>query len=343
MRTLLFFTDFVDPPPAPGTGPAPDKRRFIELLPRVGLRGEYVAYFGLPWNPLARRHAVFRAIDPARAVWALMRRRRAAVILSFAESGILVPLALRPLYRSRLMVVHDSDHQGWRPRRLVQAYVLPRADLVLTQTRAQAAYLREQYQLRRPPVFIGPCIDDAFFSPRQGGGGTAGEYVLALGNDGARDFATLLEAIAPLDIPLKLLTRLPVTLPPGARGRIELIDRRVSFAELRDLYAGARLVALPMRQRISPGGMTSVLEAMAMAKPIVLSASTGVVELVDPGVTGLVVPVGDAAALRAALQDLWPDPARCAAMGAAARVRLDRDYSSERYVERLAEAIASLD
>lgn len=338
LRRLLFFTD-ADPGPVdapPDT--VPDKRGFVAALAAHGIEGEYVVFRGRPWNPLADRHAIWRAIDPARALWAITRRRDAAAILSFAESGILVPLLLRPFHRIRLAVLHDSDHQDWRPRKLIQAFVLPRADLVLTQTRAQARYLAQQYRLRRPPIYVGPRIDETFFRPMSQG---PGDYVLAVGNDSARDFATLVAAAAPLDLRVVLLTRLAVTIPAEARARFEIIDRRVSFTELRALYAGARIVALPMHERISPGGMTSLLEAMAMGRASVLTASSGVVELAEDQHTALVTPLGDVAAFRAALSVLWDDPARCIAMGEAARARFDAEYSTGRFAARVAAAIGT--
>jgi glycosyltransferase involved in cell wall biosynthesis len=339
MRKLLFFTD-ADPGPVdapPDT--VPDKRGFVAALAAHGVEGEYVVFYDKPWNPLADRHAIWRAIDPARALWAITRRRDAAAILSFAESGILVPLLLRPFHRIRLAVLHDSDHQDWRPRKLIQAFVLPRADLVLTQTKAQARYLAAQYRLRRPPVYVGPRIDEQFFRPMSQG---PGDYVLAVGNDSARDFATLVAAAAPLDMRVVLLTRLAVRLPAEARCRFEVIDRRLSFRELRDLYAGARIVALPMHERISPGGMTSLLEAMAMGRTSVLTASSGVVELAADGETALVTSLGDVEAFRSALATLWQDPVRCTAMGEAARARFVSEYSTDRFAARIAAALADV-
>jgi len=64
-----------------------------------------------------------------------------------------------------------------------------------------------------------------------------------------------------------------------------------------------------------------VIEAMAAGSPVIGSNVGGVPEIVDDGVSGLLVPPGDVAALRAALEDLMGDPDRRAAMGAAARAR----------------------
>ncbi len=339
MRKILYFADVIRAAALAPEDAGFDRTDGMDVLADFGFEGEFVGYCRWPWNPLAGSHAVWRAIDPARAIWAMVKRRDAAAIVSSAESGALVPLLLRWLMPCPVLVLHDSDHQGWRPRRWIQRLVLPRADLVLTQTAAQARYLAAEYRLRRAPVFVGPQIDDRFFRPLSPG---PGDYVLAVGNDAARDFAGLIAAAAPIGLRLLLLTRLPVVVPEEAKGRIDIISHRVSHAGLRALYAGARFVALPLRERRSPGGMTSLLEAMAMGKAVVMTNSSGAIEFVEPDVTGLCVPIGDTQAMGRALRALWEDPAQCAAMGAAARRRLDAHFSTRRYAERLASAVRSL-
>jgi glycosyltransferase involved in cell wall biosynthesis len=87
-------------------------------------------------------------------------------------------------------------------------------------------------------------------------------------------------------------------------------------AEVAGLLAAARVVVVPS---VWPDPCpTVVLEAMAAGRPVVAAASGGIVDMVRDGVTGLLVPPGDAAALAAALESLLGDPVRLAAMGAAA-------------------------
>jgi glycosyltransferase involved in cell wall biosynthesis len=71
----------------------------------------------------------------------------------------------------------------------------------------------------------------------------------------------------------------------------------------------------------------AVLESAAHAVPAVASAIGGIPELVTDGVTGLLVPPGDAPALAVAMQTLAAHPERAAQLGAAAwhRVRVQHD------------------
>ena len=78
------------------------------------------------------------------------------------------------------------------------------------------------------------------------------------------------------------------------------------------------LLALPSRYE---GFSLMPLEAMHAGVPIICTPVGGTAEAVVDRVTGLVVPVDDVAALAAAILALAADPARRAAMGAAARGR----------------------
>ncbi|WP_437524766.1 glycosyltransferase [Sorangium sp. So ce726] len=102
----------------------------------------------------------------------------------------------------------------------------------------------------------------------------------------------------------------------------ELADTRAFLREL-DVFA---LIAEPA------GCPNASLEAMAEGLPVVATAVGGMAEQVDDGVTGRLVPPGDAEALSAALVELGADPARRARMGAAGWERARERFSLERMV-----------
>ena len=84
--------------------------------------------------------------------------------------------------------------------------------------------------------------------------------------------------------------------------------------------AEAAVFVLPSRFEGMPNAL---LEAMAAGLAVIVTdASPGPLEVVEQGVSGLVVPSDDSAALAAAMQALATDPDRCRQMGAAARARI---------------------
>jgi len=92
----------------------------------------------------------------------------------------------------------------------------------------------------------------------------------------------------------------------------------VAPGELGPWYERAAVVAAPSRRE---GYGVAAREAMAWGRPVVASAVGGLADAVEDGVTGLLVPPGDVAALRGALERLLADPELRARLGAAARER----------------------
>jgi glycosyltransferase involved in cell wall biosynthesis len=91
--------------------------------------------------------------------------------------------------------------------------------------------------------------------------------------------------------------------------------------------AGADIFALASSSEASPNAL---IEAMAAGLPAVATAAGGIPETVADGRTGLLVPVGDAAALARALLTLMDDPALAERMGATAQQRAIERHSFDR-------------
>jgi glycosyltransferase involved in cell wall biosynthesis len=104
----------------------------------------------------------------------------------------------------------------------------------------------------------------------------------------------------------------------GVAGRVRFLGVR---SDVPEMLASADIFALASRWEGSP---LALMEAMAARLPVVATSVGGVPELVEDGVTGILVPAGDTDALGQALARLAHDPERRRAMGVAAGVRATR-------------------
>ena len=94
--------------------------------------------------------------------------------------------------------------------------------------------------------------------------------------------------------------------------------------ELGAYYARAALIACPSRRE---GYGVVAREAMAHGRPVVASAVGGLLDAVEDDVTGLLVPPGDAVALRGAIERLLADAGMRRRLGTAARERARDRFS----------------
>lgn len=160
-----------------------------------------------------------------------------------------------------------------------------------------------------------------------------GEYVLSVGS-AQRDYETLFAALDDLQ---RVSTRVYAssrfldpyrgTIPKASSALAE-VRENVPSASMPAVYASARFVVLPMRRSYQySAGTTAALEALAAGKAVVATDTPGLRDFVLDGVTGILVPGGDPAALRAAIERLWHDPQLAARMGMAGRAYVEREFN----------------
>jgi glycosyltransferase involved in cell wall biosynthesis len=123
-------------------------------------------------------------------------------------------------------------------------------------------------------------------------------------------------------------------LPPNVE-----ISQQLSAPELRALYARCRFVVIPLLNVDSDCGVTSITEAMAMGKAVVLSRTRGQADIVEDGVHGVYVEPGDPMALREAIEHLESHPEEAERMGRAGRQAVERHYALDKYVAQVADII----
>ena len=106
---------------------------------------------------------------------------------------------------------------------------------------------------------------------------------------------------------------------------LHLLGRR-PIAEVRAAMRQADVVLLPSRWENAP---YTVLEAMAAGASLVASQVGGIPEMVEPEREVLLAPDGDVAAHLAAVERLLDDRDLARSLGAAARARVERDFTAD--------------
>lgn len=307
------------------------RRDYLEL---ARVTGGIVVHPRAAGGALGALEARLRPFGDWRQGWHA-KRSDAGAFLSLSEKAALAP-ALLDRRRPHVAVTHNLTTP--RRRQLQQRTGwLSRLDRIVVLSSSQARYLREEVGLPQERVrVVKDHVDHRFFEP---GGSATERFVLSVGQT-RRDYGTLLEAVATLGVATTVVASSPWT---GRAAEIQDGDRGVSVQAgisaraLWSLYDRASVVVVPLEAGMEfAAGVNAVLEAMAMARPLVVTATPGIADYVEDGVDCSLVPAGDPRALGAAIERLLDDRPLAERMGAAARAVVERERTIETYVATVA-------
>jgi glycosyltransferase involved in cell wall biosynthesis len=241
------------------------------------------------------------------------------VELVYAPSGhlLLLPLLRRlGLFQPKIVTwfFRLPDCKKWWSLRTLRfaRYVLNGFDGILCLTQKAASDFKKQSD--DPKIESLPWFADSeIFSPEIEG--DTGNYFLAVGKT-RRDYATLLEACSEVDAPFRIIAPKEVAqqtpIPPNVKfveTSSDPPDAAISYKELRDWYANSVAVLIPLiEDEDDTSGYTSMLEAIQMGKPIIMTRS-GCLDLdVEELGIGTFVQPGDSESWVAALKHYRNQP-----------------------------------
>ncbi len=254
-------------------------------------------------------------------------------------------------------VIAEASHaprRAWGATRLGHRAVeraLAAADLVLTVNPRDRAGVQARLRPGARQVWLPPFIDVGAFAGARAKRPVDNEPVLlAVGMMRTRDklqsYRVLADALARLG---ERPWRAVLVGDGPARGEIAALmapfGERVRFAgalgrdALRACYASADLYVWPA---INEAYGMAFLEAQAAGLPVVAGRTGGVPAVVTDGVTGLLTPIGDAAAFAEAVGRLLDNGPERARFGANASARIAARHSDRAAAHVLARALESL-
>lgn len=272
-------------------------------------------------------------------------RRRAKVVLTGHPNLGPVTQAMKIVAPRLRTIICTHGVEVWEPLPAMRRLALRRANVVLAPSRDTANHLTQQ-QVRKERVHVLPWALDPEFEAipvnapkrRLPHGYPEGRVILTVGrwlaSERYKGMDTLITALP------RLLTRWPelqllavgdgddrawledLAEQNGVNRHVHFLSG-VSNEELRACYEACEMFALPSR---GEGFGLVYLEAMAHGKPVIGGAHGGAPEVIEDGVTGYLVPHGDAAQLATSIQTLLSDPAMAQKMGARGRQRVEREF-----------------
>jgi glycosyltransferase involved in cell wall biosynthesis len=286
---------------------------------------------------------------------AFLRRRRYRHIIAWADRiGMELALLLK-LARSRRDLVLVSNWLMGPSKRvyLERGRVQSHLGTIIGYGSVQLELAAERYGIPAEKLHLAlQPVDERFWRPVEI---AAEQTICSVGCvSGFRDYGTLVESVRGLPVQVELAVgslilsashRLrradlfrtaipPAELPPNVSYQLDIPARG-----LRDLYARSRFMVMPLEEVDFDAGVTSITEAMAMGKAVVLTRNKGQVDVVRDGVEGLYVPARDPRALREAITYLLDNPAEAERMGKAGRAAVLDRHRLDDYVRRFASIV----
>jgi glycosyltransferase involved in cell wall biosynthesis len=231
--------------------------------------------------------------------------------------------------------------RGARMRGLY-ANALRACHTIVTYAESEAEWLREWAGPDAPPIrFVPFGVDVNAFQPVSQRRPTVD--VISVGVDPRRDFA-LLEGVASRrpEMSFRIVASAEHARSLGSLPANVAVETDIPLEEVRDRMAAARVVALPVRDNSYSGATTVLLQAMAMAKPVVVSRTDAVSKGygLENGINCRLVEPADGDALERALVELVADAGAASKLGTRARETVEGSLSWERYTNALWEVLS---
>lgn len=281
--------------------------------------------------------------DDALMAWACFRGRRHYDLVFTDGEQVGLPLALLLRFVRRrprhFMIVHilSVPKKAWLFR---LAGLGRRIDRLFVYADAQATFAHERLGVPRDSIVLTPfMVDTEFFAPAEAPPNRDRPLISSAGLE-FRDYPTMIDAVRGLDVDVVIAAASPWSKRRDNSADAErppnVVIDRLSLHELRDLYVRSDLVVVPLIESDFQAGITTILEAMAMGKPLICSHTIGQTDTIVDGHNGVYVPPGDAPALRAAIERLLVEPDVAGALGTEARRWAVEHASIDVYVRRLA-------
>ncbi len=286
--------------------------------------------------PLIRR-ALYKLLPPsvAQVLEAFFVKDKYDAVISWGERASLLFASFLKITGTR--IPHIALMYWFTPAKkaVILKRVVSNIDRIITWSQIQRDIGIDRLHIPSSKIIhVNYFVDHLFWRPIR----VETDMISAVGNE-MRDYPTLLKAMKGLDIRCHIVAG---SAKGGTHPTVKAVKDqgplppnvtigRMSYRELRSVYARSRFVVYPLLMSETNHGITSILEAMAMGRAVICTRTKGHVDVIQDGRTGILVSPGDPEALRQAIQYLWNRPEEAERMGKEARKQVEQRHTFEQF------------
>lgn len=314
----------------------------------------------VPMSYRSRFQLIFQRL-PRRAVFALLSAIRSLILSRPAPTTVIVEsdievlmfalirrLTCRPTRIVLVGFIYTSRTAGWQNavRRHLFRFILWLTDIVIVHSRLEAQSYPAAFGLRSSRFRFVPWgtnihIRDALLhDPAPTRDPSEPPYIISAGRSG-RDYPTLLHAVDGMTTEVRIVCDFGPAIGTGPLpANVKVLQDCYGNDYIEQLFR-AEIVVVPLAASDISAGQMVVLQAMALGKAVIVTATPTITDYVEDGRDALLVQRGDAADLAAAIHGLMDDPALRATLGRNAQVRYEAFNTTETYVRNIISAATS--
>jgi glycosyltransferase involved in cell wall biosynthesis len=324
---------------------------YLELCDR--LETTYMDY-DPPWM---HNHRLVRRLEEKLHLdiyWAKQIARKAKAqqyeaVLSMSERvGIPLCYMLSPQIKHVVMLHHPMSPIKFRLMKALQ--IARRWDTTLALSEAEAQALQEASHLGPDRIKVMHlAIDTEFYRPLEAANAESEQdYILSMGVSN-RDYPTLIHALHKLPHVSCQISATSAWAKQGTGYGDEGMPDNVHMqpynhpSTIRNAYAKSRFVVISLRDNLSQwsAGSASVLQPQAMGKPVIATRTPGMPDYILDGETGILVEASKPEAMAEAIDYLWSNPEKAAAMGRRAREWVEANFSLDKWLDDVGHLLAT--
>lgn len=225
--------------------------------------------------------------------------------------------------------------------------VSDKIDLFITYTPISAEFLRHYLHLPKNHVslFAEQPTDISFFTPGSASANKTRRVIASAGLE-QRDYCTLADAAKDLDVDVKICATSPNAkapsraFPPVLPANVEC--RFYEWQDLVQLYRDADIVAIPLFENNYQAGLSTLFEALACRRPVIITKSSGIIEELTEAGAVIGVNQGDVNEMQRAVVTLLDNPLKAEMQAQRGYELVINQYNHNLYIDKFVQQITTL-